>query len=101
MKKQIEPILRRLAYSQSRVPYTYHHDWILQSCGRFSRSDIAQLPYTEDELWASALAELLVESPHSFLLGIKPEELKIVQEALSLAEKHRETIINEYLRDAS
>lgn len=60
MKNRVIEELTRLELMHSRVPYTYHHDFVRVNCSKatyMSRSEVAQLSATEDELYACAFLQ--------------------------------------------
>ena len=61
--EDIKYLFTLLPHSESRVPYTYHHDYLRTKWNReYSRSEIAELKnWTEVELYSTALVELLNE----------------------------------------
>ena len=72
--EDIKYVISLLPHSESRVPYTYHHDYLRMKWNReYSRSEIAELKnWSEVELYSTALVELLNE-----LGGVEEWALKL------------------------
>lgn len=62
IKNRVIKELTRLELMHSRVPYTYHHDFVRVNCSKatyMSRSEVAQVSATEDELYACAFLQAI------------------------------------------
>jgi len=83
MKDQFEALIKKLPHSDSRVPYTYHHDYLRQKVyANATRANIAQKKcWSEEELYATALVALLDSVEVSALLALNNEDLEICRQA--------------------
>ena len=83
--EDIKYLFTLLPHSESRVPYTYHHDYLrMKVYSGYSRSDIADLKnWSEVELYSTALVELLnelgVEEWASYCTGSTREFTTVVR----------------------
>ena len=92
-----EDLIKRVPHSESRVPYTYHHDLLrLRVFVNASRADIAQKKcWSDEELYASALVYLLDDLGSSFLLTLSDDDLKISKQAYEVCQKYIERLQEE------
>lgn len=67
MKDKFKRVIDKLPHSESRVPYTYHHDLLRMTPGKFydkSRSEIASMHnHDEDQLYALSLVYIMKYEP--------------------------------------
>jgi len=97
--EDIKYVISLLPHSESRVPYTYHHDYLRMKVfgAECSRSDIAERSkkestiWSEVELYSTALVELLnelgVETWASHCTGSTREFTTIVR-AVDIVDKY-------------
>jgi hypothetical protein len=82
-------LIERIPHSKSRVPYTYHHDYLRQHSkfhSQMSRSEIASNHRSsQDELYAVALVQIVSENPDA-VYSLECEDLSILKEAKTIAD---------------
>jgi hypothetical protein len=83
-------VISKLHHSESRVPYTYHHDYLRMNVDRFkgcSRSEVAS-KHTEskDELYAVALTQLLDELNFRDTMNLSNDDIEICKKAIEITE---------------
>lgn len=83
--ERLKEIANILPCVKSRLPYTYHHDavrlFIQQKTGEMpSRSDIASLHSTDEELYTIAIYQILEDMKPLDLLEIPAEYAKELKE---------------------
>lgn len=78
-------VIDKLPHSKSRVPYTYHHDYLRQNSKvhiGMSRSDVASSHTADDvELYAIALTQLLDELGSKAIYHINSNDVLICKKA--------------------
>lgn len=89
-------VIDKLPYSKSRVPYTYHHDYLREHSkihNHMSRSEVASSSNTADdiELYAIALTQLLDETGADAIYHINSDDVLICKKAkeITIAAIHR------------
>lgn len=94
--ENIKNLIKKLPHSESRVPYTYHHDFLrtrLKSddmCETisFSRSDIATLHNSnEEELYSLSLIQILDELGYESFICLDDNDLSVIKEAINVGKK--------------
>ena len=99
MKSDFLKVINKIPHLPTRVPYTYHHDYLRLNHSSYeglSRSDVAGLHCaTEDELYAVALIEIC--SNVSLNDIIQQGGLTIFQSDWEIIKKARE-LTGEYLK---
>ena len=100
LKEQIESVIKKLPHSESRVPYTYHHDYLrLHVFKEASRANIAAKKcWSEEELYATALIGLLESA--TYLLTLSNEELDICRQAYQVCLAYIERLQKEPTKKA-
>lgn len=89
--EQIKAIIAKLpCVVESRVPYTYHHDFLRTYCStyhNYSRTDIAKRNSGEYELYALALCEILciIGVLDFTLMTFTDEDRAIIRECVNFA----------------
>ncbi len=83
-------VIDKLPHSKSRVPYTYHHDYLRQHSKKYeymSRSEVASSHTSNDiELYAVALTQLLSELGSDVIYHINSEDLTICKKAKEITD---------------
>ena len=83
-------VIDKLPHSKSRVPYTYHHDYLRQHSkfhNGMSRSDIASSHTADDvELYAIALTQLLNEVGADAIYHINSSDVLTCKKAKEITE---------------
>ena len=97
----IKSVIAKLPHSESRVPYTYHHDYLrskVNSFGNASRADVARSEcWNDEELYATALMYLLHEiNPETWLYVFDGHDLDICRDAIKLCNSYVNRLELEY-----
>jgi len=83
-------VIDKLPHSKSRVPYTYHHDYLRYHSTVFenmSRSEVASSHTADDdELYAVALTQLLGELGSDSIYFLYPEDVLICKKAKEITD---------------
>jgi hypothetical protein len=83
-------VIDKLPHSKSRVPYTYHHDYLRFHSTFFenmSRSEVASSHTADDdELYAVALTQLLSELGADSIYHIYSEDVLICKKAKEITD---------------
>ena len=83
-------VIDRLPHSKSRVPYTYHHDYLRQHSKvhhEMSRSDVSSSHTASDvELYAIALTQLLSEVGSDAIYHLDSRDLLICKKAKEITD---------------
>ena len=83
-------VIDKLPHSKSRVPYTYHHDYLRSHSTVFenmSRSEVASSHTADDiELYAVALTQLLSELGADSIYHIYSEDVLICKKAKEITD---------------
>ena len=83
-------VIDKLPHSKSRVPYTYHHDYLRQNSkvhSGMSRSDVASSHTADDvELYAIALTQLLDEIGSKVIYHINPNDVLVCKKAKEITD---------------
>jgi len=83
-------VIDKLPHSKSRVPYTYHHDYLRQHSkihNQMSRSEVASSHTTDDvELYAIALTQLLNEVGADAIYHINSQDVLICKKAKDITD---------------
>ncbi len=83
-------VIDKLPHSQSRVPYTYHHDYLRQHSifhSQMSRSEVASSHTADDsELYAVALVQLLNEVGADAIRHINSHDVLICKKAIEITD---------------
>ena len=78
-------VIDKLPHSKSRVPYTYHHDYLRQHSkfhNQMSRSEVASSHTADDaELYAVALTQLLNEVGADAIYHINSQDVFVCKKA--------------------
>lgn len=96
----IKRVSKKLSHSEDRFPYAYHHDYILCK-DKFTRyksiSVISELKnWTEEELYATALSQILEESGVIKVLNsLDQDDMDICRKALRITDEY----INKTLKE--
>jgi hypothetical protein len=81
-------VIDKLPHSKSRVPYTYHHDYLRQHSkmhGSMSRSEVSSSHTSSDiELYAIALTQLLSELGSEAVYHIGVDDLYVCKKAKAI-----------------
>ena len=84
-------VIDKLPHSKSRVPYTYHHDYLRFHStvfARMSRSEVASSHTADDtELYAVALTQLLSEFGVNSIYLLSSEDLSICKKAKEITDE--------------
>jgi hypothetical protein len=87
---QFLEVIDKLPHSKSRVPYTYHHDYLRQHSIihiGMSRGEVAESHTADDvELYAIALVQLLDELGSTSLAHISGGDVIIIKKAKDIAD---------------
>lgn len=91
IKEQVLYLCKFIVHSESRMPYTYHHDYLINhgDMSYFSRSQIAELDdFSDDELYSIAFLQLLEHrSGADIILSINSENLCICKNVVEVGKK--------------
>ena len=83
-------VIDKLPHSKSRVPYTYHHDYLRQHSkyhSQMSRSDVASSHTADDvELYAIALIQVLNEVGADAIYHINSQDVLICKKAKEITD---------------
>jgi hypothetical protein len=83
-------VIKKLPHSEGRMPYTYHHDYLIQHSlvhRKMSRSEVATAHKVDDvQLYAIALMQLLDEVGPMFLLHLDEGDVIVCKKAKEIAE---------------
>lgn len=83
-------VIDKLPHSKSRVPYTYHHDYLRQHSkihNGMSRADVASSHTDDDvELYAIALTQILNEVGADAIYYINSTDLVICKKAKEITD---------------
>lgn len=83
-------VIDKLPHSKSRVPYTYHHDYLRQHSkahSGMSRSDVASSHTADDvELYAIALTQILNEIGADAIYHINSNDVFICKKAKEITD---------------
>lgn len=83
-------VIDKLPHSKSRVPYTYHHDYLRQHSkahSKMSRSDVASSHTADDvELYAIALTQILSEVGADAIYHINSTDVLICKKAKEITD---------------
>lgn len=83
-------VIDKLPHSKTRVPYTYHHDYLRRNTELYknsSRSDVAYSHKDSDtELYAVALIELLDGFGSRAMFYLNPGDVELCKKALEITE---------------
>lgn len=83
-------VIDKLPHSKSRVPYTYHHDYLRQNSkvhSGMSRSDVASSHTADDvELYVIALTQLLDELGSEAIYHINLNDVLICKKAKEITD---------------
>ena len=83
-------VIDKLPHSKSRVPYTYHHDYLRQHSkvhSGMSRSDVASSHTADDvELYAITLTQILSEVGADSIYHINSSDVFICKKAKEITE---------------
>ena len=83
-------VIDKLPHSKSRVPYTYHHDYLRQHSkvhSGMSRSDVASSHTADDvELYAIALTQLLDEIGSKAIYHINSNDVLVCKKAKEITD---------------
>ena len=85
-------VIDKLPHSKSRVPYTYHHDYLREHSEvhkGMSRSDVATSSRTADdvEFYAIALTQLLSEVGADAIYHISSDDVLICKKAKKITDE--------------
>lgn len=83
-------VIDKLPHSKTRVPYTYHHDYLRMNTEQFkfsSRSEIASEHKENDlELYAVSLIKILDELGSTALKHINLKDVELCKKALEITD---------------
>jgi hypothetical protein len=83
-------VIDKLPHSKSRVPYTYHHDYLRFHSTVFenmSRSEVASSHTADDdELYGIALTQLLINLGVNSIYLLSPEDVMICKKAKEMTD---------------
>ncbi len=83
-------VIDKLPHSKTRVPYTYHHDYLRQHSkihNGMSRSDVAGTHTSGDlELYAIALTQILDELGSEAIYHINSEDVYVCKKAKEITD---------------
>lgn len=83
-------VIDKLPHSKSRVPYTYHHDYLRTNTEKFkfsSRSEIASIHTENDlELYAVSLIKILDDLGSNALKHINSKDVELCKKALEITD---------------
>lgn len=95
----IKDLISRLPHSATRVPYTYHHDYLRENTHKFSgmsRSEVAAShEHSELTLYALALMSIMNELGSAIFLEINSSDLETCRKAVLVAEAIKKTYKND------
>lgn len=87
--EEIKSVINKLNHSSDRVPYTYHHDYLIVKTDRFnnaSRSHVAMSHDDSDiELYACSLIQILNDQSIETILDMDSTDVIICQKAVKTA----------------
>lgn len=92
ISEQVLYLCRFIIHSESRMPYTYHHDYLIMhgsSMGGMSRGDIAAIEeFSADELYSIAFLQLLEHrSGADIILSLNPDIINIAKNVVNVGQK--------------
>lgn len=93
-KERILEVIKKLPHSETRVPYTYHHDYIRQQSQKMlgsSRSEVAILAKdtSEEAIYATALVQIVLEcSPFELISILDKDDVWAIMNCKAIAEAH-------------
>lgn len=94
--ENIKKIIEKLPHSRTRVPYTYHHDYLRWNSpihSKMSRSEVSENSCNDDEeLYSVALCQLLTELGPNVFLYMNGEDVEVCKQAVL----NTQAIINSY-----
>ena len=94
IKDKVLSEIAHIPHSPGRVPYTYHHDFVRQRLydKGLSRSDVAKMPASEDELYACCYLQILTDIPYedAVMYGVN---IGTVRECIAIAKSHVQNLI--------
>lgn len=83
-------VIDKLPHSRSRVPWTYHHDYLRQHCEKFkgnSRNEVAhKTNYIDSEVYSIALIELLNELGSDAIWHLRGDDILICKKAKAICD---------------
>lgn len=83
-------VIDKLPHSKSRVPHTYHHDYLRQHSrahAQMSRGEVSASHTADDtELYAIALVQLLDETGSNAIYHIAADDLSVCKTAKRIAD---------------
>lgn len=83
-------VICKLPHSKSRVPYTYHHDYLRQHSNRhrqMSRAEVASFHTADDiELYSIALTQLICELGACAFNHIDSQDFLVCKKAVEITE---------------
>ena len=88
---QIKQVISKIPHSESRVPYTYHHDYLRQTIlyKNCSRGEIAELKnWDEDQLYAAALCQIIDEIGVIGMMELESEDMAICRQAMAITKDY-------------
>lgn len=88
---QIKKVIDKLPYVPSRMPRTYHHDYLRRKCLFFSnksRGEVAKYKSDDTELYALALCQLIDEVGVRVLLHkLTLEDKEVILDCFEMADE--------------
>lgn len=92
IKEQVLYLCKFIVHSESRMPYTYHHDYLREygaGIGGLSRGQIASMhDFSDDELYSIAFLQLLEHySGAGIILSISSENLCVCKNVINVGKK--------------
>ena len=88
---EIKSVIEKLPHSKTRVPYTYHHDYLRIRCRLFlnaSREYVANNHAdTEIELFAICLVQILKNTNAIDAFGLNSEDIAVCNKCIEIAKK--------------
>lgn len=96
----ITNLIERLPHSKTRVPFTYHHDYLRTHAvhAGMYRADIAKLKcWSELELYSGALMQLVTELGTEIFQHLSERDLSTIKEAAVLCKAYVKRVDEEQL----
>ena len=87
MVEKFKNTISKFTHSESKVPYTYHHDYMRENVASFSgmsRSDVASITtrHTEEQLYAVALTYIINNYMVESILNLTDSDLQFCKLAV-------------------
>lgn len=85
---KIKSVIEKLPHAKTRIPYTYHHDYLRLHCNKFlnaSREYVANNHVdTETELFAICLVQILDYTNARCAFELNSDDIKICKKCIEI-----------------